>query len=226
MLAARKAAPHTVSVTETDNPIAPLDLLRRLENLLRPGTVHAVDHAAARVRVASGELLTTWLPWFERRAGNVSSWCPPSVGEQCLLLCPGGELAAGLVLVGLHSDDLPPPSDSSHLHRTVYPDGARLEYDHQAHALVAELPDGGTASIRAPGGVTIDSPMTTITGACTVQGPLTYEAGMTGTGGAGASATITGLVNVTGDVVANGISLTGHHHGGVESGGSNTGMPS
>lgn len=210
----------------SDQPISPLDLLRRLENLLRPGTIHSIDHTGARVRVSSGELLSDWLPWFERRAGDVRTWCPPSVGEQCLLLCPGGEMASGMVLVGLHSDSIVPPSQAGSVHCIVYPDGARLEYDHQAHALSASLPAGGTASISAPGGVTIDSPTTTITGACTVQGPLTYQAGMVGTGGSGASAQITGSIQVTGDVTASGISLTGHRHGGVEAGRYSSGVPS
>jgi len=208
-----------------DQPISPLELLRRLENLLRPGVIHAIDHATARVRVASGELVTTWLPWFERRAGDIRTWCPPSVGEQCLLLCPGGELASGLVLVGLHSDTIAPPGESPDLHRIQYPDGAVIDYDHSTHALTATLPTGGTVTLSAPGSVTIDSPETTITGRCTVQGPLIYQAGMVGTGGAGASAVITGSASFTGDVTANGISLMSHVHGGVHAGGDTTGAP-
>ncbi len=178
-------------MTDLDTPIAPLDLLRRLENLLRPGTVQAVDHAAARVRVASGDLLTDWLPWFERRAGATRSWSPPTAGEQCLLLCPGGDLAAGMVLVGLHSDDIPPPSDLPDLHRIEHPDGAVIDYDQTAHILRATLPAGATVSITAPGGITLDTPR----------------------------------VTVTGDVVASGISLVQHVHGGVTPGSGQTGAP-
>ena len=178
-------------MTDLDTPIAPLDLLRRLENLLRPGTVQAVDHAAARVRVASGDLLTDWLPWFERRAGATRSWSPPTAGEQCLLLCPGGELAAGMVLVGLHSDDIPPPSDSPDLHRVEHPDGTVIEYDQAAHILRATLSAGATVNITAPGGITLDTP----------------------------------TVTVTGDVVASGISLVNHIHGGVRAGGETSGAP-
>lgn len=178
-------------MTDPDTPIAPLDLLRRLENLLRPGTVHAVDHAAARIRVASGDLLTDWLPWFERRAGTTRSWSPPTIGEQCLLLCPGGEMAAGLVLVGLYSDSNPAPVDGPDLHHAAFADGAVIEYDQAGHSLRATLPAGATVSVTAPGGITLDTPQ----------------------------------VTVTGDVVANGISLVHHVHGGVQSGGSNTGSP-
>ena len=44
---------------------------------------------------------------------------------------------------------------------TKYPDGAVIEYDHAAHALVATLPGGGTAKLVAPDSVTIDSPQVT-----------------------------------------------------------------
>ncbi len=162
-----------------------VDLLRRLENLLRPGTIHAIDHAAARVRVSTGGLLTDWLPWFERRAGNVRTWSPPSVDEQCLLLSPGGDPANGLVLVGMASSAHPAPSASPHLDRTQYPDGTVVEYDHDAHTL------------------RIDAPLVHITGEATIQGPVT----------------------VATDVIAAGISLVGHVHGGVSPGGSNTGAP-
>ena len=178
-------------MTDIDTPITPLDLLRRLENLLRPGTVQAVDHTAARVRIASGDLLTDWLPWVERRAGTSSTWSPPTVGEQCLLLCPGGEMAAGLVLVGLYSDSHPAPVDDPDLHRTVYADGAVIEYDQAAHTLRATLPAGATVNITAPGGITLDTP----------------------------------TVTVTGDVVASGISLVNHIHGGVRAGGETSGAP-
>ncbi|HCE7062829.1 phage baseplate assembly protein V, partial [Pseudomonas aeruginosa] len=37
-------------------------LSRLIENLIRLGTIAAVDHAAQRVRVLTGDLLTGWLP--------------------------------------------------------------------------------------------------------------------------------------------------------------------
>lgn len=208
---------------------SPFELLRLLENLLRAGTIAAVNHGATRVRVQAGELLTDWLPWFERRAGDVRTWCPPSVGEQCLLLSPGGDLAAGLVLVGINSQSRPSPASTANLHRVEYPDGAVIDYDHTAHALTATLPAGGTAHLIAPGSVVIDSPHTTITGECLVQGLLTYQSGMVGLGGGGgggAAATITGTVQVSGgDVTADGISLKTHVHNGVANGPGTTGGP-
>lgn len=95
------------------------DLQRLLHNLIRVGSIHAVDLAStpARVRVllsaedetAGGQLITDWRPYFERRAGTTSTWNPPTVGEQCAVISPGGDLAACLVLVGLHSTRNPAP---------------------------------------------------------------------------------------------------------------------
>lgn len=150
----------------SEAPISQLELLRRLENLLRPGTIAAVDHAAARVRVASGAITTNWLPWFERRAGNVRTWCPPSVGEQCLVLSPAGDLASGMVLVGVNSDEHPAPSGTPSLHRTEYPDGTVVDYDHQTHALQVDAPNGSLIRLRVgptvlsltPAGVQLTAP--------------------------------------------------------------------
>lgn len=214
------------------------DVQRLLHNLIRVGSIHAVDLAStpARVRVllsaedetAGGQLVTDWRPYFERRAGTTSTWNPPTVGEQCAVISPGGDLAACLVLVGLHSTRNPAPSASASHHTTRYPDGAVIQYDHAAHALTATLPGGGTATLVAPGSVTIDSPDVTITGNCTVQKTLTYLGGMVGRGvaqGAQGAAQIEGDVRTTGDVVAGGISLQGHTHGGVQRGGDSTGAP-
>lgn len=207
------------------------DLIRRIESLLRAGTIAAVDHAIARCRVSSGGLTTDWLQCFTSRAGNIRTWSPPSIGEQCLVLSPGGDTAAGFVLVGLYSTANPAPEATGDAQSTTYPDGAVIRYDHAAHALSATLPGGGTADITAPAGVTVyssaitlDAPQTTTTGALTVQGLLTFQGGMAGSGsGAGATAVITGGITATEDVKAGGISLINHTHPG-DSGGT-TGAP-
>ena len=61
----------------------------------------------------------------------------PIVGEQYLVLSPGGDMAAGLVLVGPCSDALPPHGAEPHIGRTTSPDRAVLDYDHAGHALKA-----------------------------------------------------------------------------------------
>jgi phage baseplate assembly protein V len=232
-------------------PDSPTDLLRLIENLVRAGTVLAVDHKAARCRVSTGELETHWLPWFARRAGDVRHWSPPFVGEQCMVLSPGGDMTAGLVLVGLFSDSIPANGDNGNVERTTYPDGAVIEYDHAAHALKIELPGGGTANVIAPDSITVqcktadvtasdsatvhsqqitlDAPDTLATGKLTVQGLLTWQGGMvgSGTGPSGAGAEIGCTIQMVNgaDVVAGDISLKNHRTSGIQPGGGTSGVP-
>lgn len=172
------------------------DLTRRLENLIRFGTVAEVDPAKPRCRVKTGRITTAWLPFIAPRAGEDSEWDPPSVGEQCIVFSPSGDTATGAVLAGLYSNANPAPDNDPNRHRRTYRDGAVIEYDTASHTLRATLPGGGKVDIVAPGGVTILGDVT-----------------------------VTGLVTVSEDVVAAGISLVQHVHGGVMSGGATTGDP-
>jgi len=113
-----------------------VELTRLLHNLIRLGTISEVDHAAARVRVQSGELLTDWLPWIEGRAGTTRDWDPPTVGEQVVVFSPGGDPAAGVVLTGIYRQAHPAPSSDPNVIGRWLPDGSRIEYDHAAHRLL------------------------------------------------------------------------------------------
>lgn len=183
------------------------DLSRRLESLIRLGTVAAVDHAAARCVVQSGKLTTKPLPWLTLRAGDTRTWNPPTVGEQVLLLCPSGEPASGIVLAGLYAIGKPSPSASAAEHVTTYPDGARIAYDHAAGAL--EATGIKTARLQASESVTLDSPETHVTGNVTIDGNLHVKgtaliemlltwlsgvSGYPGTGDAAAGALIRGPI--------------------------------
>lgn len=164
--------------------------------VLRLGTIASVDPANGTCTVESGDLLTGDLPWIAQRAGKVRHWSPPSEGEQCLLLCPEGDLAAGMVIVGLYSDACPPPSADPDIILTQYDDGAIISYDQATHALTAILPAGGTARIEADGGISIK-------GDVAIEGSLT----------------------TTGDVTAGNISLQNHPHDKVQAGNALSGKP-
>lgn len=208
------------------------DLARRIDNLIRLGTIAEVDHGRALCRVQTGGLLTDWLPWFARRAGNTLTWCPPTVGEQVMVFCPSGEPAAGMVLTGLYTTAHDQPSASPDDHVTLYPDGARIAYNHATHALT--VTGISTATVQASTHVTVDCPESTITGnvlimgTLTVQKHLTYLWGMTGYAGlsGGPSAKLTGeFVHTDGNLSSNGIVLHTHTHSGVQPGGGSTGGP-
>lgn len=123
------------------------EISRRLENLIRFGTIHSVDHAAVRVRVKTGALVTEWLPWIEHRAGSTTTWDPPTVGEQCAIFAPSGELANAVALVGMHSNTIAPPSHSANEHVTRFPDGGIVTYDHAGHLYTLTVPDGGKIAL-------------------------------------------------------------------------------
>lgn len=179
-----------------------VELQRLIHNLIRLGTIAQVDHARARVRVQSGELLTDWLLWLESRAGTTRSWNPPTVGEQVLVFSPGGDPATGVVLGALYRDAHPAPAQSGNVCRWDMPDGAVIEYDHANSHLSADLP--GTASLTAPGGATVNAD-TVINGNTTVNGSFAASGG--------------GFTH-------NGVNVGDNHtHGGVKSGPSSTGAP-
>lgn len=129
------------------------ELARKLENLIRFGTVAQVQMQPPRVRVQTGELLTTWLPWINARAGADREWNPPTEGEQVVLFSPSGILAQGVALTGLFSELIPANGDRAGLHRTTYRDGAVIEYDSLAKHLRATLP--GSAELTAVGNVNV-----------------------------------------------------------------------
>jgi len=131
------------------------DLARLLENIVRFGTIEAVQMQPPRVQVKSGNITTAWRPWLNLRAGADREWDPPTIGEQVVLLSPSGNLAQGVVLTGLFSDLIPANGGREGLHRRTYRDGAVIEYDSIAKHLRATLP--GTAEINATGDITITS---------------------------------------------------------------------
>lgn len=190
------------------------DLSRRLANLIRLGTIAAVDHASARCTVSTGGLTTAALPWLAARAGDAATWWAPSVGEQVLLLSPSGDPAAAVVLPALYSTAHPRPAGSDTARVAAYPDGARIAYDPATHQLDALLPDGGKANLTASGGVHVTGD-TTITGQLHVTGTSQFDADM-------ACST---KITASNDVVGGGISLKNHKHKDTQPGSGMTGVP-
>lgn len=200
-----------------------VELSRRLENLIRFGTIHAVDHAARRCRVQSGELVTQWLPWMEHRAGETTTWNPPTVGEQCVILSPSGEPAGGMVFYGAPSDIIDTPSHDPVKHVIKFPDGATFSYNHQTSHL--QITGIKTAEIVASESVTLDTPLTHCTGKLTADDLLTYHNGLAGTGGSNNNVVTGNFTHTTGSLTSNGKALHTHTHGGVQNGGGSTGEP-
>lgn len=205
------------------------EISRLLANLIKQGTIAESDPAAGRVRVLHGGLTTDWLPYFVPAAGGVSVHRPPSVGENCIVLSPSGEPANGVVLCGMASSQFPQPGQTADETIVKFPDGASAKYNHAAGRL--DIAGIQTAHIQAASLATVDCPQSTFTGAVTVQGLFTYQAGMAGSNGANGTTTIegdfkhNGNFENSGKVISNGIVLDTHVHGGVLPGGGNTGAP-
>lgn len=166
------------------NPIA--ELRRRLDNMIRLGTVYAVDAANVRCRVKSGELLTDWLPYFVRRAGTRRDAEHPTNKEQAVVFSPSGELGAGFVLIGLNSDDFPSPNADPNMHSSHFADGAWFGYDQGSKEMTVIMTAGGQMILQIPAGIHI-------------QGDVT----------------LTGKINAGVDVIAAGVSLVNHKTAGI-----------
>lgn len=153
------------------------EALRRLEHLIKVGTVEDFDGGKAAVRVRWGpdaDAVSGWLPIIQLGSKDVRIWAPPVVGSQVVVLSEGGDTARGMVMPGPYSGNA--PDDRGEAVRVTMP-GLDLEIS------------GGVATLTVS----------------TVH--------------------FSGDVIVDGDVVAGGISLREHVHGGVMAGSSNTAQP-
>lgn len=183
------------------------DIPADLAGMVRIGTVISVDLAGARCVVRYGDpedeepAETPPIRWLSPRAGLTRVWSPPSVGEQVLLLAPDAQVGSAVALCGIVQDAFP-PLGSTPAEMVEFADGARITYDPEAGALTAVLPAGATATIEAPGGITL-------------RGDVTIEGNVT------VSQTLTAAE----DVVAKDISLVDHVHGGVQAGAAKTQKP-
>ena len=206
------------------------DMQRRLANVVRVGVVASVDLPNARCRVTIGDLQTAPLPFLAVKAGEDRTWHPPEVGEQVLVLAPSGELSAGFVLGGVYTTAYPAPSTSPEVAKMLFKDGSTATYDRALHSLTLDLPTSGSSlTVNINGNATISA-----TGNALVEadGNATVSAGSVARIEAGSqiqmvapAVNITSTVTVSGDVVAGGVSLKTHKHGGVQGGSSQTTPP-
>ncbi|WFC66423.1 hypothetical protein EUC41_08905 [Achromobacter denitrificans] len=78
--------------------------------------------------------------------------------------------------------------------------------------------------IVAPGGLDVVSPLSTFSARVTINGLLTWTAGMVGSIASGVATTITGTINFIGQLFSNGKRIDDTHtHNGVQSGSGNSG---
>ena len=211
------------------NNLSLAELNRKIENMVRHGVVEDVKPSLCTVRL-SDDLVTDWLQYQVPAAGGVSVHRMPSRGEACTVLSPSGNLEAGRVVFGFASLQYPEPSQAENETVVLFPDGARVMYDHAA----SHLDIGGiaTANVTASGSTQINCPNNTVQGNLNVTGLTTCSGGLAVSGGKGSTAVIKGSIEHqgefknTGRMESNGVVVDTHTHGGVMAGGANTGKPS
>jgi len=174
------------------------EIERRISNLIRVGSIGAVDYPAGTVKVQCDGIVTGWLPWLTRRAGGDVDWWAPEVGEQVLVLAPSGLLSAAVVLPALYSDAHPEPASSPDVHSVHYANGDRFTHNRADGSCSIQCAGpvtvvaGGPVTVQATA-VTLDTAQTTCSGDLTVNGSISAPSG---------------------DVTAGSISLKQHTHTG------------
>lgn len=180
------------------------DLLRRLDNLVRLGTIAEVDLTTATARVNSGGITTDFLPWLTFRAGTSKTWSAPTVGEQCVVLSTSGEFTTGVILFGLYTQNAPSQSADEHLFH--FSDGAEISYNTATSTLTVK--NCKVVIVQASEQIELQTPLVKATQNVEIGGNLSVKGTTTSQG----TISTSGAVTAQGDVSGAGISLGSHHH--------------
>lgn len=87
---------------------------KAVARMVSVATVVSVDLVSARAKVEFGPgAQSASLPWVTPRAGQVSTWSAPSVGEQVVCAAPGGDTAKAIIIGSVYSAGNAPASDKA-----------------------------------------------------------------------------------------------------------------
>lgn len=183
----------------------------------RTGIITSYDPSAyaVKVKIQPEDTEIGWLPLTSPYVGN--GWglaMGPSIGDAVTVHFTEGGFEAGQVGMRHYSDeDRPPTCPAGEVHLV-----------HKSGSLIRMLSNGDVEIITSAG-MHITAPTTTVTGNLTVTGQTNVQGGLTCSGGGAHTADFQGVIKATQDVIANTVSLHDHRHGGVQTGGGNTGAP-
>ncbi|WP_321950976.1 Gp138 family membrane-puncturing spike protein [Burkholderia cenocepacia] len=193
------------------------------------------------VRASNGTVMTVELPQLVDcpvqfpSGGNSTLTFPVARGDECLVVFAsrcidawwqsGGvqeladtrmhNLSDGFALLGFRSK----PRVLTNVSAT----SAQLRSDDGA-TYIDLNPTLQKVKIVAPGGFDVVAPLSTFSAAVTITGLLTFVGGMVGSALSGAAAVFNGVLNVIGQITANGKRVDDTHtHNGVQPGSGNSG---
>lgn len=171
---------------ERDYPLGELD--RRMGNVVRYGTIAAVDTAAGLAKVDLGDLVTDWLPWTTPSAGQDRVWNTPDVGQQVVIVTPG-DPSQGAIIGSMFSNASPANGNAGKDRRITFKDGTVVEFDRDGSVLTITVNSAGNvlvkigatelrmqngqATLKATA-ITLDGNVT-VTGSTTVQGSTSVQ---------------------------------------------------
>jgi len=193
------------------------------------------------VRQQDGSIVSTQLPMLVDcpvqfpSGGNCTLTFPVAPGDECLVVFAnrcidawwqsGGiqeqvevrmhDLSDGFVLLGFRSKPRALPNVST----------TATQLRSESGTTYVEMnPTLQKVKIVAPGGFDVVAPLSTFSAAVTITGLLTFVGGMVGSAASGAAAVFNGVLNVIGQILANGKRVDDTHtHSGVQPGSGNSG---
>lgn len=213
-----------------------------VQSLIKIGEVSSIDPAKCTARVVFDDedsIVSYDLPVLQRNTIKNHDFAMPDIGEDAIVLFFGEGQEDGVILGSIYAGEVTPPESTEDRRTVVFDDDTRVCYDRQEHKLTVTIEgteivfnrqDGSitvpnavtisctTATVNASSSVTLDTPKTDITGVLNVTGLITGKGGLAVSGGGGAAVTVSGNMNLEGqidassDVVAGGISLMNHKH--------------
>ncbi|CAN0620528.1 Gp138_N domain-containing protein [Burkholderia multivorans] len=216
-----------------------------------PGIIDSFDDVAMTcvvqpaikvpVRASDGTVTTVALPQLVDcpvqfpAGGNCTLTFPVKPGDECLVVFAsrcidawwqsGGvqeqaelrmhDLSDGFALLGVRSRPRALANVSATSTQLRSDDGATY---------IDLNPTLQKVKIVAPGGFDVVAPLSTFSAAVTITGLLTFVGGMVGSAASGAAAVFNGILNVIGQITANGKRVDDTHtHNGVQPGSGNSG---
>lgn len=130
------------------------EILRMIQNLIAIGTVVAVDHASARVKVSiNGGQSSRWIPVPGNVTQNFRGTSHLRVGTQVIVGSPSGDPANGVILQIFYSNALPTVSTDGAIDTVQWNDGTTVSYNTSSKRL--ELHSSGDLVVSAAGAIGI-----------------------------------------------------------------------